>query len=61
MPDRHKTRPKTVRLPGDGLEEWYRKYATANGTTPNAAMVRALQEFREHNKEESAWSRSVSG
>jgi hypothetical protein len=50
MTDRHKTRPKAVRMP-DGLLAWYEQHAEANDTSVNAAMVRALQEFRERNEE----------
>jgi hypothetical protein len=48
--DRHLTKPKAVRMPG-GLLAWYERYAPANGTNVNAAMVQALQEFRERNEE----------
>lgn len=48
MADRHKTKPKAVRMPG-GLLAWYEQYAQANDTNVNAAVVRALQEFRERN------------
>jgi hypothetical protein len=50
MPDRHKTQPKAVRMPG-GLLAWYERYAAASGTSVNAAMVQALQEFRERNED----------
>jgi hypothetical protein len=48
--DRHLTKPKAVRMP-DGLLAWYERYAPANDTNVNAAMVRALQEFRERNED----------
>lgn len=51
MADRHLTKPKAVRMPG-GLLAWYERYAPANDTSVNAAMVRALQEFRERNEED---------
>ena len=47
MPDRHTSNPKTVRMPG-GLEAWYRDYADRTGQAVNAAIVKALEEFREH-------------
>jgi len=53
MADRHKSHPKTVRMPG-GLEAWYREYAPANATTVNAAMVKALEEFRERHEAQHA-------
>ena len=43
--DRHKVRPKAVRMPG-GLLAWYKDFAEAEGMSVNAALVAALQEFR---------------
>jgi hypothetical protein len=50
MTDRHLVKPKAVRMPG-GLLAWYEQHAEANDTNVNAAMVQALQEFRERNEE----------
>ena len=43
--DRHKNKPKAVRMP-DGLLAWYKDFAEAEGTSVNAALVAALQDFR---------------
>lgn len=43
--DRHKTRPKAVRMPG-GLLPWYEEFAAKTGQSVNAALVAALEEFR---------------
>lgn len=43
--DRHKTPPKAVRMPPD-LLEWFGEYARGNAMSMNAAMVKALAEFR---------------
>lgn len=51
MADRHKSKPKAVRMP-DGLEAWYRQHATETGRTLNAALVAALEDYR--NRHEAA-------
>ena len=45
MADRHKNRPKAVRMP-DGLEAWYRERAATTGQPLNAVLVAALEAFR---------------
>jgi len=45
MADRHKTKPKAVRMP-DGLLAWYEQHAAATGRSVNAALVGALEEHR---------------
>ena len=45
MPDRHKTKPKAVRMP-DGLEAWYRERAAEEGQPVNSLLVAALEEYR---------------
>jgi hypothetical protein len=45
MADRHKNRPKAVRMP-DGLLGWYETYAAAQDSSVNSALVAALEEFR---------------
>ena len=45
MPDRHKTKPKAVRMP-DGLQAWYEQQATAAGQPVNALLVTALEDYR---------------
>jgi hypothetical protein len=50
MTDRHKTQPKAVRMPA-GLLDWYKTHAAFTSQTVNAAMVRALQEFRDRNED----------
>lgn len=46
MADRHKAKPKAVRLPG-GLLAWYQEFAAAGGKPVNAVLVAALEEFRQ--------------
>lgn len=46
MSGQHKHPPKAVRMP-DGLLAWYEQYAGQNGLSVNAALVRALEEFRD--------------
>lgn len=46
--DRHKSRPKAVRMP-DGLPAWYEEHAKAMGRPVNAVLVQALEEFRARN------------
>jgi hypothetical protein len=43
--DRHKSRPKAVRMP-DGLLAWYEQHAKAAGGSVNASLVAALEEYR---------------
>jgi len=43
--DRHKTKPKAVRMP-DGLEAWYRERAAKEGQPVNSLLVAALEEYR---------------
>jgi hypothetical protein len=45
MPDRHKTKPKAVRMPG-GLLAWYEAEAKRTGQTVNGLLVAALEENR---------------
>jgi hypothetical protein len=46
--DRHKTKPKAVRMPG-GLLAWYEQHAPTAGMTVNAAIVAALEHYRAAN------------
>lgn len=46
MADRHKRHPKAVRMPG-GLQAWYEAYADEHDLSVNAALVAALEEFRQ--------------
>jgi hypothetical protein len=46
VPDRHKSNPKTVRLPG-GLEAWYQQRATETGQPLNALLVAVLEDYRQ--------------
>ena len=46
--DRHKIKPKAVRMPG-GLLAWYEDFAGASAEAVNAVLVRALEEFRARN------------
>jgi hypothetical protein len=48
LADRHKTKPKAVRMP-DGLLAWYEEHAKATGRTVNASLVAALEEYRQRN------------
>lgn len=43
--DRHKDKPKAVRMPG-GLLAWYKQEAPARSVSVNALIVAALQEYR---------------
>lgn len=45
MTDRHKAKPKAVRMP-DGLLAWYKQEAPARGVSVNALIVAALEQFR---------------
>ena len=44
--DRHKHKPKSVRIPG-GLLAWLADQAAIEGRRPNAVIVAALEEYRE--------------
>ncbi len=46
MPDRHKSHPKTVRMP-DGLLAWYERHSGDTGQSVNAAIVKALVAYRD--------------
>lgn len=46
MADRHKSKPKAVRMPG-GLLAWYEAIAAAEGRAVNAVLVEALEEYRQ--------------
>lgn len=43
--DRHKHKPKSVRIPG-GLLAWLGEQAAMEGRRPNAVIVAALEEYR---------------
>ena len=43
--DRHKHKPKSVRIPG-GLLAWLADQAVMEGRKPNAVIVAALEEYR---------------
>lgn len=47
--DRHKRRPRAVRLPED-LEQWLQEAADERGIAFNAMVVAALQAYRENEK-----------
>ena len=53
MPDRHLAKPKAVRMPS-GLLAWYGKHAKETGQSVNAALVKALQKYRERNESEAS-------
>ena len=46
MADRHKHRPKAVRMPG-GLLAWYESEAERRGQSVNSLIVAALEKFRQ--------------
>jgi hypothetical protein len=46
LADRHKTKPKAVRMP-DGLLAWYEEHVKGTGLTVNGAIVAALEEYRD--------------
>jgi hypothetical protein len=46
MADRHKSKPKAVRMP-DGLLAWYEQRAEATKQSVNGAIVAALEEYRD--------------
>lgn len=46
MADRHKTKPKAVRMPG-GLLAWYEAEAKRTSQTVNGLLVAALEEHRQ--------------
>jgi hypothetical protein len=49
MADRHKSKPKAVRMP-DGLLAWYGQHAEATGSTLNGAIVAALEDYRKRHE-----------
>ena len=49
MPDRHKSHPKTVRMPG-GLLAWFKQFAETEGKPVNAVLVAALEEYRQRHE-----------
>lgn len=57
MADRHKHKPKAVRMP-DGLLAWYEKRAEATGTSVNAALVAALEDYRKRHEGQEPGARS---
>ena len=44
--DRHKVKPKAVRMPG-GLLAWYQSRAESEDRPVNAVIVEALEEYRQ--------------
>ena len=46
--DRHKSNPRTVRLP-EGLQAWLDVYAAAADQPVNAVIVQALRDFQDRN------------
>lgn len=53
MTDRHKSKPKAVRMP-DGLLAWYQQRAEETGQPVNALLVAALEDYRQRHEGETA-------
>ncbi len=49
MADRHKSKPKAVRMP-DGLLAWYEQHAGDTSRTVNAVLVGALEDYRQRHE-----------